>query len=154
MFERFVGRPKRLQVCQDMAAPTLHGLGEGLNLAEIALRIDGIGGENGVKMVRAAEILPGAAAGVKFFQRDTKGGGRSGCKGQAVYRRKLIDTRLSADFQGFFGGSPGIGGGKFECANDMGVAEHEKPGVVGGLMAGHDLGPAKQMADEVDGMDV
>ena len=85
---------------------------------------------------------------------DAKDGGRFWLEGQFFHLRETVDALRCADFEGFFSRSPGVGGGEFEGADDLGMTEHEDIGRRGDLLAGDDFGLAEEIGNEIEGMDV
>ena len=92
--------------------------------------------------------------GAHFLHGDAEDTGGNGRKGKFFHLGEIVDARLGADFQCFFGGSPCVGCGEFEGADDVRMLEHEYVRVLGNPSNGDCLWLAKQIANEVKGMDV
>lgn len=127
---------------------------EGLYLAVVALRIDLVVGERWSEVVAGIEVFDSSIMSVNLLVWDAKDGGRFWLEGQFFHLRETVDALCCADLEGFFGGCPGVGGGEFKSADDVGMTQHEDIGRRGDLLAGDDFGLAEEISNEVEGMDV
>ena len=98
---------------------------EGLYLAVVALRIDLVVGERWSEVVAGIEVFDSFIMSVNLLVWDAKDGGRFWLEGQFFHLRETVDALRCADFEGFFGRSPGVGGGELKGADDVRMTEHE-----------------------------
>ena len=83
---------------------------EGLYLAVVALRIDLVVRKYGSKVVMGRKVFDGFVMLVDFLDRNAEDGGRFWLESQFFHLRETVDALRCADFEGFFGRSPGVGG--------------------------------------------
>ena len=83
---------------------------EGLYLAVVALQIDLVVKECGSKVVTCIYVFDNFILIMNLLVWDAKDGRRFWLEGQFFHLRETVDALRCADFEGFFGRSPGVGG--------------------------------------------
>lgn len=106
------------------------------------------------EVVEDVEVFDVLIVGMDFLDRNAEDGGRFWLESQLLHLREAVDALRCADFEGFFGGCPGVGGGEFKSADDVGMTEHNDVGCRGDLLTGEDFWFTKKMGNKVEGMNV